>query len=81
MRHDIDEVKTVFFDREIKTPSSIDPSLPNALGFVVFLRTKGRMAEITHEVIQLFFKVALDRFGRFLKGTNKINRVNHLHGA
>jgi hypothetical protein len=36
MRHDINEVVDVAFDTEIKTPSTIDSSLPDVLGLMYF---------------------------------------------
>ena len=49
MRHDIDEVVGIAVDAKIETPPAIHARLPDIIGFIVFLGTQRRMAEVVDE--------------------------------
>jgi hypothetical protein len=60
MRHEIDEMIDIAIYFEIKTPPTIDASLPDVSGLIVFLGPEGGVAEIGDQEFDTPLKRSLD---------------------
>jgi hypothetical protein len=63
VRHDVEQVVAVFLDQEIKAPTTIDPTLPNASCLVVLFGSERRMAKILSQQDELFIALTLNHGG------------------
>ena len=79
VRHDVNQIIGVAFDREVETPASVHPGLPDASRLVVLLRSEGGVAEIGHQEGDASVKRPLDVRGSARVASAEALSVVKLH--
>lgn len=60
MEDDINEAVEITLKTKIKTPPAIDPGLPDIVGVIVLFGPKGRVAQVSEQVAELFAEFTLN---------------------